>query len=59
VLVVGDERGLAGVGAAIAFYLERDRVRFEVSRGALRRARLKVSSELLKVADIVEERRDG
>lgn len=53
VLVVADEGGVTATGAAIGFYLDRKRIRFEVSVKALERTRLRLSSKLLKLARIV------
>ncbi len=58
VLIIGDERGLASKDGAVAsFFLKDGKVRFEVSTEAIRRAGLAISSQLLKLADIVEKRR--
>jgi hypothetical protein len=56
VLLVGESGGFAADGGSINFYLEDKRLRFEVNPEAARRQGLKVSSELLKVARIVEDR---
>ena len=55
VLIVGEARQLAERGATINFTIEDDRVRFEVNVEAARRARLTVSSQILRVAKIVKE----
>ena len=55
VLIVGEARQLAARGATINFTIEDDRVRFEVNVEAARRARLTVSSQILRVAKIVKE----
>ncbi len=54
VLVIGDTPGLARRGVAINFYLQRDRVRFEINPDALRRAGLAAEAQLFDVARIVE-----
>ena len=54
VLVIGDTPGLARRGVAINFYRQRDRVRFEINPGALRRAGLAAEAQLFDVARIVE-----
>ena len=56
VLIVGEARQLAARGATINFTIEDDRVRFEVNVEAARRARLTVSSQILRVATIVKEK---
>jgi hypothetical protein len=55
-LVIADGEGLAGAGAPIGFYITRGRVRFEINIEAARRAGLKISAKLLRLARIVEER---
>ena len=50
VLTVSDARSVADRGAVIGLRLEERRVRFEVNLAAAGRARLKLSSQLLKVA---------
>lgn len=55
VLTVGDSEGYAEEGVIVNFYLEQNKVRFEINADAARRAGLKVSSQLLKLARIVKE----
>jgi hypothetical protein len=55
VLTVGDSDGYAERGVMVNFYLEENRVRFEINREAAARARLRLSSQLLKLARIVRE----
>jgi hypothetical protein len=50
VLTVSDAESAAERGAIIGLKLEENRVRFEVNLNAARKARLKLSSQLLKVA---------
>ncbi|MBI5427168.1 MAG: YfiR family protein [Nitrospinae bacterium] len=54
VLTVGDSPGLAQKGVLINFFIEDNKVRFEINVGAARRSGLVVSSELLNLARIVE-----
>lgn len=54
VLVVAEGEGLARRGAAISFYREEGRIRFEVNREAARRVSLEPSSRLLRLARLVE-----
>ncbi|OGS55553.1 MAG: hypothetical protein A3J79_09965 [Elusimicrobia bacterium RIFOXYB2_FULL_62_6] len=54
-LIVGDSAGLALRGAAVNFVVVDGRLRFEINRGAAARAGLEISSELLKLAILVEE----
>jgi hypothetical protein len=53
VLVVGESEGFARHGGMINFYLENDRVRFEINRGAAEAAGLRLSSQLLRIARLV------
>ena len=55
ILLVGPEAGFAAKGATANFYIDKKKVRFEMNPAAIRRARLEVSSELLKLAKIVRE----
>ncbi len=55
VLTVGDSEGYAGLGVMVNFYLDQDRVRFEINAESASRAGLKISSQLLKLARIVHE----
>jgi hypothetical protein len=56
ILIVGESPDLARRGATINFRIEDDKVRFEVNVAAARRARLTISSQVLKSATIVRER---
>jgi hypothetical protein len=56
VLTVGESKGFAARGGIVNFVLEDGRVRFEINHTAAIRANLKISSELLQVATIVESR---
>lgn len=53
-LTVGDGSDFTRSGGMIGFAVEDRRVRFDVNLEALRRAQLKPSSQLLKVARVVE-----
>jgi len=53
VLLVGEESGFAKQGAVVNFFIESNRVRFEINTEAARRAQLKISSKLLSLAKIV------
>lgn len=58
VLLIGDEHGLAAADGLVAsFFLKDGKVRFEVSTKASERAKLTISSQLLKLAEIVERRK--
>ncbi len=53
ILTVGDTEGFAEQGVIINLYIENNRVRFKVNIEAAKRANLKISSRLLKLAKIV------
>ena len=53
VLTIGDVPEFAPAGTMIAFTLEQNKVRFVVNVAAAERARLKISSQLLKLAVVV------
>jgi hypothetical protein len=53
-LTVGDMDGFAERGGVIGFRLEGNRVRLDVSLAAAERARLKISSQLLRLARIID-----
>ncbi len=55
VLTVGDTEGFAEQGVIINFYMEKNTVRFEINPKAATRAGLRLSSNLLRIARIVEE----
>lgn len=55
VLTLGDSEGYAGRGVMVNFYLEENRVRFEINPAAASRVGFKISSQLLKLARIVRE----
>lgn len=57
VLSVSDIDGFAENGGIIELYLEKDKVRFAINLEAARRAGLEMSSQLLRLARIVEEDR--
>jgi hypothetical protein len=53
VLLVGEEPGFAEQGGMVNFFLDENRVRFEISAAAANHKQLKVSSKLLSLAKIV------
>ena len=55
VLLVAESEDFARRGAVINLFREEGRIRFEVNRSAARRAGLKLSSRLLRLARLVEE----
>lgn len=54
-LTIGDTQGFAQRGAMVNFFLENGKIRFEINPEASRRAGLKISSQLLKLARIIQE----
>lgn len=55
VLTVADSPGMAQRGVAVNLYQDEDRIRFEINRSSLRRARIHASFRLLALARLVEE----
>ncbi|HET6244788.1 MAG: YfiR family protein [Bacteroidetes bacterium] len=53
-LIVSEKRGFAEQGTAINFVIDNDKVKFEANTKAIRSAGLTASSQLLKLARIVE-----
>jgi hypothetical protein len=58
ILTIGEVEGFTRMGGIINFYIERNRLRFQVNIGAANRAGLKLSSQLLGSAQIVKEEHD-
>jgi hypothetical protein len=54
-LVVGESQGFAAQGASINFFIEANKIRFEVNTDVTKRLGLKVSSKLLSMAKIVSD----
>ena len=52
VLTVGDAEEFTNRGGAVRFFIDKDRLRFEINQAAIRKAGLVVSSQLLKLAKI-------
>jgi len=57
VLTVGDIERFALLGGQIGFRVEDKKVRFDINLGAVERARLKISAQLMKLGRIVEDTR--
>jgi hypothetical protein len=53
VLLVGENPGFAEQGGAIDFFIEQNKVRFEINLDVAKRQQLKISSKLLGLAKIV------
>lgn len=56
VLTVGDTPGFAERGVVINLYVDQSKVRFEINLDAAKRARLNISSQLLKLARITKDK---
>ena len=54
VLTVGDTEGYAEQGVMVNFYIEASKVRFEINLNAIRRSKINVSSQLLKLGRVVD-----
>ena len=54
-LTIGDSTRFTDAGGVIQFYLEDRKVRFEINLAAAQRAKLQVSSQLLKLARVVNK----
>ena len=54
VLLIGDTKGYAEMGVHINFFLDEQRIRFEINESALRSSDFFVSYRLLNIARIIE-----
>jgi hypothetical protein len=54
VLLVGESERFAAKGGVIGFFMEQNRVRFEVNLDSAKRAQLNISAKLLSLARIVK-----
>jgi hypothetical protein len=54
VLIVGESQGFALHGAAVNFFIEANKIRFEINVEAAKRHHLKISAKLLALARVVE-----
>lgn len=59
IITVGDTPGGAASGLVINFYIERNRVRFEINIDAAQRTGLPINSQLLRLARITHDRTQG
>ena len=53
ILTVGDTQSFANRGVMVNFYIENNKIRFEINMEAARLAGLKISSNLLKIGKII------
>ena len=56
VLTVGESQRFTKLGGIITFTMEADKVRFEINQEMAEKARLKISSQLLKLAVVVRKK---
>ncbi|MDD2499572.1 MAG: YfiR family protein [Geobacter sp.] len=54
-VTVADSPGFARAGGTVGFVLHNGKVRFEINQGAAQRHRIRISAQLLKLAQIVQE----
>ncbi len=54
-LTVGDVEGFAQAGGSINFFIEEEKIRFEINLQASQRQGIRISSQLLKLARIIRE----
>lgn len=59
VLTVGDSPGFAAAGGMIGLYSEDGKIRFEINAGSVQRSALRISSQLMKLARIADNKRSG
>jgi len=55
VVTVADNTGFARSGGTVGFILQNSKVRFEINQAAAQRHRIRISAQLLKLAQIVQE----
>jgi hypothetical protein len=53
ILTIGEHRGFAQEGGIVNFFIEENKVRFEINPDQAKKSRLKISSKLLSLAKIV------
>ncbi|MEM7306289.1 MAG: YfiR family protein [Planctomycetota bacterium] len=58
VLIIGEKPGFALQGGAVNFYAKGSKIAFEINPKAAERARVTISSQLLKLARVVKEKDD-
>lgn len=54
ILTIASGEGAAAKGVIIGFFLEKEKMRFEINRSAAEKQNLSISSQLLKLARIIE-----
>jgi len=54
ILTVGDENNFAKDGGMINFIIKKKKIRFQINREAVKQSRLKMSTKLFKMAEIIE-----
>lgn len=53
ILLVGEEPGFAERGGTVTFFMEENRIRFEINTDVAKQDQLKISSKLLSLAKII------
>jgi hypothetical protein len=53
VLLVGEDPGFADQGGTVNFYMDENKIRFEINPEIAKQDRLKISSKLLGLAKII------
>ena len=56
-LTIGESNGFATSGGCFNFFIESRRLRFEINPEAAKRSNLRISSKLLRLARVVEDKR--
>jgi hypothetical protein len=59
ILTIGDTKGFAQKGVIINFYVEKERVKFEINRRAAKESPVKLHSQLFAIARVVEGKSHG
>lgn len=59
ILTIGDTKGFAQKGVIINFYVEKNRVKFEINRSAAKKSPIKLHSQLFAIATVVEDKSHG
>jgi hypothetical protein len=54
ILIIGDCEGYAEIGVHINFYIEENKVKFEINESAIRNSEFFISYRLLNIAKIIE-----
>jgi len=55
VLTISEQEGFAASGGIIEFFIAHNKVRFRINQQAAKRAKLEISSKLLRLAELLDE----